>query len=77
MTIPTEKMRALTVWQPWAWLLAAGIKDYENRTWPMPREQQGHFIALHAATRRRSCADWPSNRRCRRWTSWPTAASSR
>ena len=26
-------MKAITVWQPWAWLLAAGIKHDETRSW--------------------------------------------
>lgn len=26
-------MKALSIQQPWAWLIAAGHKDYENRTW--------------------------------------------
>ena len=26
-------MKALSFKQPWAWLVAAGIKDIENRTW--------------------------------------------
>jgi hypothetical protein len=26
-------MKALSFKQPWAWLVAAGIKDVENRTW--------------------------------------------
>jgi hypothetical protein len=26
----------LTIWQPWAWLICAGIKDVENRSWPTP-----------------------------------------
>ncbi len=29
-------MRALTVRQPWADLIVAGVKDVENRTWPPP-----------------------------------------
>ncbi|WP_250572668.1 ASCH domain-containing protein [Nonomuraea sediminis] len=29
-------MRMLTVRQPWAALLVAGIKDVENRSWPTP-----------------------------------------
>lgn len=29
-------MRALTLWQPYASLVAAGIKPVENRTWPVP-----------------------------------------
>lgn len=27
-------MKALSIRQPWAWLIAAGVKDIENRTWP-------------------------------------------
>jgi hypothetical protein len=26
-------MKALSLWQPWAWLIANGHKDIENRTW--------------------------------------------
>ena len=26
-------MKALSVWQPWAWLIVCGSKDIENRTW--------------------------------------------
>lgn len=29
-------MKALSIRQPWAWLIAAGIKDVENRTWWTP-----------------------------------------
>ena len=27
-------MKALSIRQPWAWLIAKGIKDVENRSWP-------------------------------------------
>ncbi|MCU0912991.1 MAG: ASCH domain-containing protein [Planctomycetes bacterium] len=27
-------MRALSIWQPWAWLIIHGGKDIENRSWP-------------------------------------------
>lgn len=27
-------MKALSIRQPWAWLIANGIKDIENRDWP-------------------------------------------
>jgi hypothetical protein len=27
-------MKALSVRQPWAWLIVQGIKEIENRTWP-------------------------------------------
>lgn len=26
-------MKALTIWQPWAWLIVTGTKPVENRTW--------------------------------------------
>jgi len=38
--------KALSVRQPWAWLLAAGIKDIENRNWPT--RFRGSFY-IHAA----------------------------
>jgi len=27
-------MKALSIRQPWSWLIVAGYKDIENRTWP-------------------------------------------
>lgn len=30
-------MRALTIKQPWASLIMAGVKDVENRSWPVPK----------------------------------------
>jgi len=44
----TDDLRALSVMQPWTWLLAAGLKDIENRDWPT------HFrgrVLLHAGKR--------------------------
>lgn len=41
-------MRALTVKQPWASLIASGIKQVENRTYPVPRTVRGQRIAIHA-----------------------------
>lgn len=36
-TTPAHDGRtALTIWQPWAWLIVAGFKDVENRTWWTP-----------------------------------------
>lgn len=37
---------ALSLRQPWAWLVAAGIKPVENRTWPT--KFRGRFY-IHAA----------------------------
>lgn len=28
------QLLALSIWQPWAWLIANGHKDLENRDWP-------------------------------------------
>ena len=43
-------MYALTVWQPWAWAIGAGIKTVENRSW-LPNWRllkDGTDIAIHA-----------------------------
>lgn len=40
------KLKALSIRQPWAWLIVNGIKDVENRSWE--REPQG-WIAIHAS----------------------------
>ena len=37
-------MKALSIWQPWAWLILHGGKDIENRSWPT---QQRGIIAVH------------------------------
>lgn len=44
-------MRALTLWQPWAWAVVAGHKPIENRPWPIPRSMIGVPFALHAGKR--------------------------
>ena len=45
-------MKALTLWQPWAWLVVNGLKDIENRTWkPGKRLQEGDRFLIHAGTR--------------------------
>ena len=33
-------MKALSIKQPWAWLICAGFKDVENRTWKIGRSAQ-------------------------------------
>ena len=42
-------MKAITMYQPWASLLACGAKKYETRSWPT--NYRGP-IAIHAATRK-------------------------
>lgn len=41
-------MKAITVWQPWASLLASGRKKYETRSWATSYRSP---IAIHAAKR--------------------------
>lgn len=44
-------MKAITIWQPWASLLACGAKKYETRSWPT---QYRGVIAIHAAAKKPS-----------------------
>lgn len=44
-------MKALTVWQPWATLIAAGAKPYEYRGWPAHDSVQRQRIVIHAGAR--------------------------
>lgn len=44
-------MMAITIWQPWASLIAAGAKPYEWRGWPPPKRLIGQRIAIHAGAR--------------------------
>src|SRR5688500_9634413 len=45
-------MKALTLWQPWASLVAVGVKTIETRSWPAPNSLNGERIAIHAAAKR-------------------------
>lgn len=39
-------MKAITLWQPWATLIAIGAKEHETRSWPT--KYRG-MLAIHAA----------------------------
>ena len=39
-------MKALSIRQPWAWLIVNGYKDIENRTWPTYRRGP---VLIHAS----------------------------
>lgn len=43
---------ALTLWEPWASLVAAGAKSHEWRIWPAPRSLIGKRVAIHAGARK-------------------------
>ena len=42
-------MKAISIKQPWAYLIAAGIKDIENRTWKCPQKYIGERVLIHAS----------------------------
>lgn len=42
-------MKAISLWQPWASLIACGAKPYETRSWAPPQSLIGQTIAIHAA----------------------------
>lgn len=40
-------MRAISVWNPWAWALVAGYKTVENRDWHLPAAFKGRRVLIH------------------------------
>ena len=54
----TNSMKALSIRQPWAWLIVNGYKDIENRTWST--DFRGR-IYLHAGKRVKT-GDFPEQR---------------
>lgn len=44
-------MQAITIWQPWADLIAIGAKPYEFRSWRPSSVHIGQRIAIHAGAR--------------------------
>jgi hypothetical protein len=53
-------MKCLSIRQPWAWLIASGFKDIENRSWPT--NFRGEFL-IHAGKMPDEEMHWGSNRR--------------
>lgn len=53
-------MKALTIWQPWASLIACGAKTIETRSWSTSYRGP---LAIHAAKRVVSPKDWPDGAR--------------
>ena len=43
-------MKAISIKQPWASLIAHGIKDIENRTWKCPQKYIGQRVLIHASS---------------------------
>lgn len=42
-------MKAISLWQPWASLIACGAKPFETRHWAPPMTLIGQPVAIHAA----------------------------
>lgn len=42
-------MKAISLWQPWASAIPAGLKQYETRSFQPPAKYIGQRIAIHAA----------------------------
>ena len=40
-------MKALTLYEPWASLIAIGAKQFETRSWPATRTAIGDVVAIH------------------------------
>jgi len=57
-------MKCISLWQPWAWAWARGIKLVETRHWPCPPSLIGQRVAVHGAKKWdavvRSCCDSPN-----------------
>lgn len=51
-------MKAITIWQPWASLLACGAKKYETRSRPISYRGP---IAIHAAARKCDTSSLPAS----------------
>ena len=48
---PGRLMGAITLHQPWASLIAHGVKDIETRSWPPSHSLVGQRVAIHAGKR--------------------------
>lgn len=51
-------MKALSLHQPWASLIAEGVKTIETRSWRVPVPMIGQRFAIHAARTDRACWNW-------------------
>lgn len=53
-------MKALSIKQPWARLIAHGIKDIKNRTWKCPQKYIGQRVLIHASSAK-GVRTWSNN----------------
>lgn len=53
LTLPDgSELQAISLWEPWASAIAAGLKSVETRHWKPPKRLVGQRIAIHAAKRK-------------------------
>lgn len=43
-------MNAITIWQPYAWAIVAGLKAVENRSWAPPTKVYSERLLIHAGS---------------------------
>ena len=62
-------MKAITLHQPWASLIACGLKTIETRSWTPPQSLVGQRIAIHAGKRAPDSWEWNDDIRlaCEHW----------
>jgi hypothetical protein len=48
----SKEISALSIRQPWAWLIVNGHKDIENRSWKPAANRIGQRFAVHASQKR-------------------------
>lgn len=58
-------MKAISIKQPWASLIAHGIKDIENRTWKCPQKYIGQSVLIHSSNKPAGWRELPLNFRQR------------
>lgn len=46
-----KKFKAISIKQPWAYLICANMKPIENRTWPLPEKHKGERVFIHAGAK--------------------------
>ena len=51
-------MKALSIRQPWAWLIVNAYKDVENRSWRLAPQMMGQRIYVHAGLRVQWDTSW-------------------
>ena len=52
------ELKAITLWQPWASLIADGHKTIETRDWEPPKALIGERLAIHAGKREPDWGSW-------------------